>query len=118
MEQNVGEEEDGRRGYYVLPCFVLLSRSDRIVNHVLKVMRTWTCEKARIIAVVGVLLLMHDEDVRRGGGSGQIFKKIAATRNSKEEIDAILHNIIRVMVIKHFQLFSFCFYFFKPDDPD
>ncbi|CAH1415695.1 unnamed protein product [Lactuca virosa] len=97
---NVGEEEDGRsrrRGYYVLPCFVLLCRSDRIVNHVLKVMRTWTCEKASIIAVVGVLLLMHDEDVRRGGGSGQIFNKIAAARNCKEEIDGILHNIIRVM---------------------
>ncbi|CAI9274235.1 unnamed protein product [Lactuca saligna] len=66
-------------------------------------MRTWTCEKPRIIAVVGVLLLMHDEDVRRGGGSGsgsgsgQIFKKIAAAPNCKEEIDGILHNIIRVM---------------------
>ncbi|CAI9274234.1 unnamed protein product [Lactuca saligna] len=103
---NVGEEEDGRsrrRGYYVLPCFVLLSRSERIVYRVLKVMRTWTCEKPRIIAVVGVLLLMHDEDVRRGGGSGsgsgsgQIFKKIAAAPNCKEEIDGILHNIIRVM---------------------
>lgn len=106
-------EEDGgtsktfhtrKSRYYILPCFILFYRSEKILNDVLNVMRSiisgndlptfdiqnghiMSDHSSRIIAVVRVLLLIH-EDVR----VWQMFLCY------KKEIDGILQNILKFVV--------------------
>ncbi|KAL4562598.1 hypothetical protein LXL04_026624 [Taraxacum kok-saghyz] len=73
-------QDSSTRRYYMLPCFVLLSRSGRIVNCVLT---SWS-ESSRVIAVVDALTVMHEglPDTTR-----------------EKEMDAILHNILRAITV-------------------
>lgn len=96
--EDCGSSKTRRSRYYVLPCFLLFYRSEKLLNDVLNVMTSFISGNdslsfdgqnglsSRITAVVRVLLLMH-EDVR-------IWQILSCYR---EEIDSLLHNILRVM---------------------
>ncbi|KAJ9549970.1 hypothetical protein OSB04_022513, partial [Centaurea solstitialis] len=101
---SIGAEDRGssktihtsKRHYYVLPCFLLFYRSEKLLKDVMNVLTSLTFDgqngaammelSSRIIAVVRVLLLMH-EDVR-------IWQILSCY---KQEIDSLLLNILRVM---------------------
>lgn len=93
---NVGEI-GSRRRYYILPCFVMLCRSSRMLNHVLNVMASFiSCEDENvdlISAVVGVLLLMH--------GDARLSQILVSC---KEETACILHNILTLISDEGYKL--------------
>lgn len=84
QQQNLGEEDGG---YYLLPCFVLFGRSERLLREVMASFVS-DCEKGgdptRITALVGVLLLMHQHH----------NKEISVC---KQEIGSILHNLLALI---------------------
>ncbi|GJU30927.1 armadillo-like helical domain-containing protein [Tanacetum coccineum] len=108
LDHSIREEEHGssntirtsRSHYYVLPCFLLFSKSKKLFNNVLSVISSISGNDSpivdgqnslvmldhmsRITAVVRILLLIH-EDVR-------------ILPSYKEEIDSVLHKTFRVMV--------------------
>ncbi|KAK9052330.1 hypothetical protein SSX86_028959 [Deinandra increscens subsp. villosa] len=93
--------------YYILPCFLLFHRSEKIFNDTLNIMSSFilgasfhgqnddviTDHSTRIAAAVHVFLLMHD-DVR--------IREILLRYN--KEIDSILQNIVRVMSDEGYKL--------------
>ncbi|GKB00375.1 armadillo-like helical domain-containing protein [Tanacetum coccineum] len=108
---SIREEEHGssntvrtsRSRYYILPCFLLFSKSKKLFNNVLSVISSISGNDtpivdgqnshvmldhiSRITAVVRILLLMH-EDVK-------VWKILSSY---KEEIASVLHKTFRVML--------------------
>ncbi|KAI3713299.1 hypothetical protein L1987_71874 [Smallanthus sonchifolius] len=93
--------------YYILPCFLLFHRSEKILNNVLNAMSSFISgpsfdgqnehvmidHSIRIVSAVHVFLLMH-EDVR----VWEILLRY------KKEIDSILQNIVRVLSDEGYKL--------------
>ncbi|XP_021969032.2 uncharacterized protein LOC110864293 [Helianthus annuus] len=93
-----------RSRYYILPCFRLFYRSEKILNHVLNVMSSFILGNDfptfdgqnghvvmidhlnRITAVVGILLLMNED--------AKVWQMLQCY---KKETDSILQNILTVM---------------------
>ncbi|KAJ0559011.1 putative pre-rRNA-processing protein Ipi1 [Helianthus annuus] len=93
-----------RSRYYILPCFLLFYRGEKILNHVLNVMSSFIMGNDsptfdgqnghvvmidhlnRITAVVGILLLMNED--------AKVWQMLQCY---KKETDSILQNILTVM---------------------
>ncbi|KAK1438756.1 hypothetical protein QVD17_04566 [Tagetes erecta] len=90
--------------YYILPCFILFHRSEKILNDALNGMSSFIVgpsfdsendhdHSSRIVAAVRVFLLMY-EDAR--------VREILLCY--KKEIDSVLQNIVRVMTDEGYKL--------------
>ncbi|MFS7941556.1 putative testis-expressed protein 10/pre-rRNA-processing protein Ipi1 [Helianthus anomalus] len=97
-----------RSRYYILPCFLLFYRGEKILNHVLNVMSSFILGNDsptfdgqnghvvtidhlnRITAVVGILLLMNED--------AKVWQMLQCY---KKETDNILQNILTVMILCH-----------------